>query len=56
VLFGFYEHACTPKPGLVEAREEVWLGEVAALEESLTHLRRAEAEAQGPAVAQAPPR
>ena len=33
---------------LVEAREKVWLGEVAALEESLTHLRcrRAEADSQ----------
>jgi hypothetical protein len=33
-----------------EARDNVWLGEVAALEESLTHLRRhrAEAESQRP--------
>ena len=31
---------------LVEAREKVWLGEVAALEESLTHLRRRRAEAE----------
>ena len=30
---------------LVEARDKVWLGEVAALEESLTHLRRRRAEA-----------
>jgi hypothetical protein len=37
---------------LAEARDNVWLGEVAALEESLTHLRRGRAEArqsiQGP--------
>jgi hypothetical protein len=32
---------------LAEARENVWLGEVAALEESLTHLRRRRAEAEG---------
>ncbi|MCE3556304.1 site-specific integrase [Pseudonocardia sp. RS11V-5] len=31
---------------LVEARQNVWLGEVAALEESLTHLRRRQAEAE----------
>jgi hypothetical protein len=31
---------------LAEARENVWLGEVAALEESLTHLRRRRAEAE----------
>lgn len=31
----------------VEAREKVWLGEVAAVEESLTHLRR-RAEADSP--------
>jgi hypothetical protein len=31
---------------LVEARDNVWLGEVAALEESLTHLRRCRAEAK----------
>ena len=30
---------------LVEARDKVWLGEVAALEETLTHLRRRRAEA-----------
>jgi hypothetical protein len=30
---------------LAEAREKVWLGEVAALEESLSHLRRRHAEA-----------
>jgi hypothetical protein len=29
-----------------EARDNVWLGEVAALEESLTHLRRRRAEAE----------
>ena len=35
---------------LAEARDNVWLGEVAALEESLTHLRhrRAEAESRRP--------
>jgi integrase len=32
---------------LAEARDQVWLGEVAALEESLTHLRRRRAEAEG---------
>jgi integrase len=39
---------------LVEAWEKVWLGEVAALEESLSHLRRRRAEAQAryPDVAQ----
>ena len=31
---------------LAEARDNVWLGEVAALEESLTHLRRRRAEAE----------
>jgi integrase len=31
---------------LVEAREKVWLGEVVALEETLTHLRRRRAEAE----------
>lgn len=31
---------------LTEARDNVWLGEVAALEESLTHLRRRRAEAE----------
>jgi integrase len=31
---------------LVEARDKVWLGEVAALEETLTHLRRRRTEAQ----------
>ena len=31
---------------LTEARDQVWLGEVAALEESLTHLRRRRAEAE----------
>jgi hypothetical protein len=30
---------------LSEARDKVWLGEVAALEESLGHLRRRHAEA-----------
>jgi hypothetical protein len=30
---------------LIEARENVWLGEVAALEEGLTRLRRRRAEA-----------
>jgi hypothetical protein len=31
---------------LAETRDNVWLGEVAALEESLTHLRRRRAEAE----------
>jgi hypothetical protein len=31
---------------LVEAREKVWLGEVAGLEHALTNLRRRKAEAQ----------
>jgi hypothetical protein len=31
---------------LAEARDNVWLGEVAALEESLIHLRRRRAEAE----------
>ena len=31
---------------LAEARDNVWLGEVAALEDSLTHLRRRRTEAE----------
>jgi hypothetical protein len=31
---------------LVEAKDRAWLGEVAALEESLRHLRRRQAEAE----------
>ena len=31
---------------LAEARDHVWLGEVAALEDSLTHLRRRRTEAE----------
>jgi hypothetical protein len=31
---------------LAEARDNVWLGEVAALEETLTHLRRRRTEAE----------
>jgi hypothetical protein len=31
---------------LAEARDNVWLGEVAAREESLTHLRRRRGEAE----------
>jgi hypothetical protein len=44
----FEEMTCNAEARLAETRDRAWLGEVAALEESLRHLRqrRTEAEAQ----------
>ena len=39
---------CSAEERLVEARDRAWLGEVAALEESLLHLRRRRSEAETP--------
>jgi hypothetical protein len=37
---------CSAEERLVEARDRAWLGEVAALEESLLHLRQRRTEAE----------
>jgi len=37
---------CNAEERLTEARDRAWLGEVAALEESLRHLRRRRTEAE----------
>jgi len=49
------EMTCNAEARLIESRDHAWLGEVAALEESLKHLRqrRTEAEAQLRAAADA---
>jgi hypothetical protein len=36
---------CNAEERLIEARDRAWLGEVAALEESLKHLRQRQTEA-----------
>ncbi len=48
------EMTCNAEARLAEAKERAWLGEVAALEESLKHLRqrRAEAESRLPGAAE----
>jgi hypothetical protein len=43
---GLEDMTANAEARLAEARENVWLGEVAALEEILTHLRRRRAEAE----------
>jgi hypothetical protein len=40
------EMTCNAEARLVEAQDRAWLGEVAALEESLKHMRQRRAEAE----------